>query len=126
LIASIKRKPNPGLESEYKKRGECCEYCKSKVPFENITRDHIIPKSKGGSFCKPDMWVFSCVLCNYRKGYKSLDEYVDLSVQSVQKVLKVVVSRGYKISSEEINRVKYYCRVMKNCKQLLISKSHLL
>jgi len=118
LVEKVKRSPNPTLEGEYQRRGSCCEYCQDKVPFENITRDHIVPKIKGGSFRSPDMWVFSCSLCNYRKGHKTLDEYEQLSIYSVCKILKNVISRKFMISEEEISKIKYYCRVMNSCGRL--------
>ena len=81
-----------------------------------------MPKTKGGSFRSPEMWVFSCSLCNYRKGHKSLEEYKQLSIYSTCKILKTVVSRKYLISKEEVERVEYYCRVMNSCGELINRK----
>ena len=51
----------------------CC-YCKQVFPnFRDLTRDHIVPVSKGGD----DTWlncVASCQACNSKKGNKLLSE----------------------------------------------------
>lgn len=47
-----------------------CVYCSSK---KNLTIDHVIPKSKGGSNHWTNL-VTCCSSCNVRKGSKSLDE----------------------------------------------------
>lgn len=47
-----------------------CQYCGSR---EDLTIDHILPKSRGG----PDTWenlVTACVPCNNRKGNRTPDE----------------------------------------------------
>lgn len=49
-----------------------CAYC-GRVALKGLTRDHIIPLSRGGR----DSWLnccTSCVNCNSRKGAKTVDE----------------------------------------------------
>ena len=49
-----------------------CAYC-GKVTFSGLTRDHIVPLSRGGR----DIWsncCASCVACNSRKGSKLPEE----------------------------------------------------
>lgn len=44
-----------------------CLYCGGQYPRGTLTRDHVIPQSKGGS----DTWenvVSACITCNVRKG----------------------------------------------------------
>ena len=112
----MQRKPNARLEAEYNKRGSCCEYCKEKLPFINITRDHLVPKINGGTL--NDGWVFSCIVCNMRKSNMNLEQYIQFSIVSVCKVLRKVVARSYMISQEEIDKIRYYHKVMKSCQQL--------
>ena len=54
----------------YKRDDHQCQYCGS---TEDLTLDHIIPKSKGGG----DTWdnlVTCCIKCNSKKGNKYLKE----------------------------------------------------
>jgi len=50
----------------------CC-YCAKQGKDDNMTREHIIPTSKGG-LDKWDNVVCACKFCNGKKGNKSLDE----------------------------------------------------
>jgi 5-methylcytosine-specific restriction endonuclease McrA len=50
-----------------------CAYCGSKLAAKILTRDHVIPTSKGGK----DIWdncVAACKTCNNWKGDKTLEE----------------------------------------------------
>lgn len=50
-----------------------CMYCGQHFPARELTRDHVVPVSKGGR----DVWenvVTSCRPCNHRKGNWSLDD----------------------------------------------------
>jgi len=47
-----------------------CAYCGDHFPEEHLTREHIVPVSKGG----PDTWmnvVTACRACNHRKGNRT-------------------------------------------------------
>lgn len=50
-----------------------CAYCKDMYTYDGLTRDHIVPRSRGGG----DVWnnlVTCCVRCNRRKGDRTPDE----------------------------------------------------
>ena len=50
-----------------------CQYCDVKLSWQNVTVDHIVPRSRGGR----DTWkncVTSCKRCNTRKGSRMLHE----------------------------------------------------
>lgn len=52
--------------------GYLCMYCGNKFHERELTRDHIVPKSKGGN----DVWenvVSACRRCNQHKGDSSLE-----------------------------------------------------
>jgi len=51
-------------------RGKC-QFCGKKFKSEELTMDHIIPKSKGGIVSWENI-VCACVECNHRKSDKSL------------------------------------------------------
>lgn len=50
-----------------------CQYCGDDYAPEELTIDHIIPKSRGGS-TKWDNVVACCKKCNNQKGHKTLRE----------------------------------------------------
>jgi 5-methylcytosine-specific restriction endonuclease McrA len=48
----------------FKRDGHSCQYCGT---FENLTLDHVVPKSRGG-LSKWDNLTTACKRCNSRKG----------------------------------------------------------
>jgi CRISPR/Cas system Type II protein with McrA/HNH and RuvC-like nuclease domain len=46
-----------------------CQYCLKEIPYSVATRDHVVPRSKGGDNCDSNI-VLSCKKCNLRKGSK--------------------------------------------------------
>lgn len=52
-----------------------CYYCRDKLHVGNRTRDHIIPKSKGGILSKTNK-VFACKTCNFSKGSLTIEEWL--------------------------------------------------
>lgn len=51
-----------------------CPYCLKSFPLTQATRDHVVPKSRGGSN-DPSNIALSCAECNQEKGALTLDEY---------------------------------------------------
>ena len=52
---------------------QLCMYCGTEFPVKELSRDHIIPTSKGGK----DVWtncVTACRRCNNRKGNSTLEQ----------------------------------------------------
>lgn len=47
--------------------GERCFYCERPFPISQLTKDHVVPKSAGGSH-EPRNQVPACQPCNQRKG----------------------------------------------------------
>ncbi len=59
--------------SLFRRDGHLCMYCGRSVKDHDLTRDHIIPSSKGGK----DVWtnvVAACRRCNNHKGALTLDQ----------------------------------------------------
>lgn len=60
-----------------------CQYCGEKVSEDNITLDHFIPQSKGGSHGKENLRT-ACLICNSIKSGKSYEEAAIYLLQSIQ------------------------------------------
>jgi 5-methylcytosine-specific restriction endonuclease McrA len=50
-----------------------CQYCGAVLPSSDLTLDHVIPRSRGGSSTWENL-VACCHPCNRRKGNQSLNE----------------------------------------------------
>jgi 5-methylcytosine-specific restriction endonuclease McrA len=51
-----------------------CQYCGQRTEINNLTYDHVIPKSKWTQTVSPTTWtniVTACVSCNFRKGNRT-------------------------------------------------------
>lgn len=53
-----------------------CPYCLKTFPLTEGTRDHVIPKSRGGS-SDPKNIVLSCAECNQKKGSLTDKEFAE-------------------------------------------------
>jgi len=53
-----------------------CYYCREFLTDLNRTKDHVIPKSKGGKLSK-DNKVFACRKCNRNKGDLTIKEWIE-------------------------------------------------
>lgn len=51
-----------------------CPYCLQTLPLEISTRDHLIPRSRGGK-TEPANIILCCKKCNNEKGALTPDEY---------------------------------------------------
>jgi 5-methylcytosine-specific restriction endonuclease McrA len=50
-----------------------CYMCKRKLPFEEVTLEHVIPRSRGGDDSEANLKV-ACEPCNNRKGDRLPEE----------------------------------------------------
>lgn len=50
-----------------------CQYCRQRVPLEETTYDHVVPRSKGGQTNWENV-VIACMTCNQKKGNKTPEE----------------------------------------------------
>lgn len=51
-----------------------CPYCLKEFPLSKATRDHMLPKSRGGTN-DPGNIVLCCAMCNAEKGSLTTEEY---------------------------------------------------
>lgn len=68
-------RPEPALTNPKLFARDChlCAYCGQRFPYEELTREHIVPTSRGGR----DTWrncITACRSCNGRKGDRTIDE----------------------------------------------------
>jgi 5-methylcytosine-specific restriction endonuclease McrA len=67
-----------------KKNTGICHYCGQKFPPQELTMDHVVPISRGGT-TTPGNVVPCCKECNYKKG---VDTPVDLLLMKNKSDLK--------------------------------------
>jgi len=60
-----------------------CSYCGEKVDKKNVTLDHFIPQSKGGTHSKENLKT-ACLVCNSIKTGKSYEEAASYLLKSIQ------------------------------------------
>lgn len=69
-----------------KKNGALCHYCKEFT--KSPTRDHVIPKSKGGTLI-----VISCGWCNQNKGLRSYSGFVNQGVKKIKMLKRSLIKK---------------------------------
>ena len=57
----------------FRRDGYSCMYCGSQCDNNGLTREHIIPRVKGGRDCWTNV-VAACVRCNHRKGGRTPEQ----------------------------------------------------
>ena len=67
------RKPKFSRTNIYRRDRNQCQLCGKKFPTEELSLDHITPKSKGGLMSWLNI-VLACTSCNNKKGNKTLQE----------------------------------------------------
>lgn len=57
----------------YKRDAHTCQYCRKKLPREDLTLDHVVPRSRGGKSTWTNV-VACCKVCNEIKGNSLVSE----------------------------------------------------
>jgi 5-methylcytosine-specific restriction endonuclease McrA len=57
----------------YARDGFRCQYCGNKARIEELTYDHVVPRSRGGETSWTNI-VTACHACNYQKGARTPEE----------------------------------------------------
>jgi hypothetical protein len=90
IVATRSRDPANTLNSDlpaltnarlFRRDGRLCMYCGTELPDRLLTRDHVVPLSKGGL----DVWenvVTACRACNHRKADSFLED-ISMSLLAV-------------------------------------------
>ena len=68
---SIPRKEVPFTRRNlYKRDAFTCQYCGKRMPGEDLSIDHVVPRSRGGGTSWTNC-VLACLRCNVRKGNRT-------------------------------------------------------
>lgn len=118
---STKRKKNPTLEKQYKQQGSTCYYCKTPVPFEDITRDHIEPKIGGNTLIKNK--IFACRTCNMSKGKMTIEEYQIKTLEDIKCILKKVVDANWKITKNQLLKFRRCVKVHRTLLEMIANNN---
>lgn len=113
----VKRKRNEALEEQYRLQGSCCYYCKERVPYDLITRDHFHPISKGNTLVNNK--IFACRPCNNMKGNLNVEEFRSAMIKKCYKILSKAEEQDWDLSEEFINRLDHHVRVVKNLTDII-------
>ena len=112
-----KRKFNKQIYDQYVEQGACCYYCKKKVDFSDITRDHFLPVSEGNTLVNNK--VFACRKCNSLKGDKSIDEFRKFLLDKICYILKRVVKNEWKMSHKDLTDFRWYSQLLKTTGEII-------
>ena len=55
----------------YRRDGFRCQYCGTRCPTQELSIDHVIPRSRGGRTSWENC-VIACIPCNVKKGHRTL------------------------------------------------------
>lgn len=94
---------SPNKENIWKRDGAACAYCRTPLKLNEVTLDHIHPKSKGGS----NDWlnlVSACQTCNCKKADELLHNIRDMEL-SVQPFIPRRTSILYRLDAYEIENM---------------------
>ena len=69
-----------------------CQYCATVLPSGELTLDHVIPRSRGGSSTWENL-VACCHTCNRRKGNRMLSEITDMKLLKEPRPFSLHTSR---------------------------------
>ncbi len=88
----------------FKRDASTCLYCGDTFTLKSLSRDHIIPLSKGGK----DTWmntITSCKRCNNHKGDKTLEQsgMTLLAVPFVPSRIEYLILRGRTILADQMD-----------------------
>ncbi|MBL6713227.1 MAG: HNH endonuclease [Pirellulales bacterium] len=87
-LTNCDRMPRQGLRfnrrNVFARDGNRCQYCGERFPLSELSLDHVVPRSRGGTATWENI-VCACVACNVRKGGRTPQEArMDLIRQPVR------------------------------------------
>lgn len=99
------------VDSHISQHGRC-HYCLTTIKRQQITADHIIPQSKGGTTTNENI-VSCCKICNEIKGATGYEEFMDmitnLKYNGDMKIIDIHIKRHLTLQTDKsVNRIKKY------------------
>lgn len=95
--------------------GNRCVYCEHKFDVEDLTREHVIPKSEGGTYAWSNI-VPACRSCNEARANHALDH--EQKIELKQLAIQYYYAFYYSDENKAIIRKrkqKYYEQKRANC-----------
>lgn len=99
----IPRSINVTKENIWKRDGAACAYCRKPIKLNEVTLDHIFPKSKGGDKGWLNI-VASCQKCNCKKSDELLHNIHDMEL-SIKPFIPNRTSILYSLNADEIENM---------------------
>jgi len=81
----------------YLRDGHTCQYCGKVPPKEELTIDHVLPRSRGGKTTWENV-VLACIKCNMKKGSKLVSE-AGLKLKSIPKKPNWIVCSQFNLKA---------------------------
>jgi 5-methylcytosine-specific restriction endonuclease McrA len=73
VFQPVRVRPPLTNQALFRRDQNLCLYCAGEFPDGELTRDHVVPRSRGGTDCWENV-VAACKRCNHHKGDRLLDE----------------------------------------------------
>lgn len=73
VFQPVRSMPPLTNQALFRRDQNLCLYCGGEFPDAELTRDHVVPRSKGGTDCWENV-VAACKRCNHHKGDRLLDQ----------------------------------------------------
>lgn len=112
-----KRKFKKEVFRQYEEQGSVCIYCDGSFLFEDITRDHFIPKASGATL--KNNKVFACWTCNSDKEDDTIEELHARDLEEIRDILTACVANDWKISEDDLSRFKYLSKRFKTIGKII-------
>jgi len=90
----------------YNNANGCCQLCGSKILFDDMTLDHIIPLARNGADAVENLQC-SCYACNQFKGHVLPDDFME-------RITKIFLYQTEKEHGEKVS-VKIAMHILRSC-----------
>jgi len=102
----------------YSLQGGLCFYCQAKFQYQQLTRDHFLPRCKGGQ--SSGNVVLSCRDCNGEKSDKTLYEFREYQCRVLAEYLRCNKVLGKSnLQKGSLAKIKRHFAVIKRCTYLM-------
>ena len=91
------------LKKKWLQENTRCYWCNCKLDITNITKDHLIPKSRGGTDNEDNLKP-SCISCNYTKRAKLVSQMDIPHGKKIKRFVKRLKEDNKEITIESIKK----------------------